>query len=247
MRITAVLIVLFLTSSLKLVAQDFVIEDVLLVDSVKPVLTLIPFQGNYYRSEIDRSLAKSESLDYQSLKYNLRKELDRNLYMILKDDFKVNSLLKDNSEEDQKTLDYIFYSTASTYTYLESDEKVERKLVGDGQIKEAPYQEGQRYMKTLIHNPQLIETLMNELPSDYFLFIGELDILLPQSIEEKETNRNIYLSYTLYNNSGEVIDSGMISQVIPVKKCKHIKDISMDGFAPLAYQLRDRMTAIGLN
>jgi hypothetical protein len=228
-------------------AQDFVIDEELASDSVKPVLTIIPFQGNYYRSEIDRSLAKSEALDYKTLKYSLRKELDRNLYMILKDNFDVNSLLKDNSEEDQKTLDYIFYSTASTYTYLESDEKVERKLLGNGQIKEAPYVEGQRYMKTLIHNPKLLEVLMTDLYSDYFLFIGELDILLPQSIEEKEKNRNIYLSYTLYNNTGEILDSGLLSQVISEKKCKHIKDVSMDGFAPLAYQLRDRITTLGIN
>jgi len=246
MKNTVVFLLLFTMGPLSTWAQDFVIDEELSTDSIKQVLTIIPFQGNYYRSEIDRSLAKSEDLDYKTLKYSLRKELDRNLYIILKDNFKVNSLLKDNSKEDQETLDYIFYSTASTYTYLENDETVDRKLLGNGQIKEAPYVEGQRYMKTLIHNPKLLETLMSDLYSDYFLFIGELDILLPESIEEKENNRNIYLSYTLYNNTGEIIDSGLLSQVIPEKKCKHIKDVSMDGFAPLAYQLRDRMISLGI-
>lgn len=220
-------------------AQDFVIEDESEVDSIKPVLTLVPFQGANYRSEIDRSLARNESLDYQGLKYSMRQELDRQLYMILSDRFNVNSLLKDNSEEDQKLLDYIFYSTASSFTYLESGEKVDRNLLKGGQIKEAPTQEGQRYMKTILHNPELMVTLEDQIPSTYYLFIGELDILLPTTLEEKESNRNIYVHYTLYNNQAEIVESGIVSQIIPLRKCKSVKDISNDGFAPIAYQFND--------
>jgi hypothetical protein len=244
MRKIILLAFLFILHGFSAIGQDFVIEEELKVDSLKPVLTLIPFQSNYYRSEIDRSLAKNEGLDYQNLKYRLRNELDRQLYMILSDDFEVNSLLKDNSEEDQKELDYIFYSTASSFTYLESDEKVDRKLLSKGQINSAPVYEGQRYMKTIIHNPELMPTLMNDLPSSYFLFIGELDILLPQSIDEDAHNRNIYVHYTLYNNSGEIIDSGIVSQVLSERKCKSVKDISLDGFAAIAYQLNDRLLEV---
>ena len=237
MRSLFVLLIFLVSYSLQ--AQDFVIEDESEVDSIKTVLTLIPFQGANYRSEIDRSLAKNEALDYQGLKYAMRQELDRQLYLILSDRFEVHSLLKDNSEEDQKLLDYIFYSTASSYTYVESDEKVDRNLLKGGQIKEAPTQEGQRYMKTVLHNPELMVTLEDQLPSTYYLFIGELDILLPKTIEEKESNRNIYVHFTLYNSDGEIVDSGIVSQVIPVKKCKRVKEISMDGFAPIAYQFND--------
>lgn len=230
--------------SVSLHAQDFVIDEGAKVDSIKPVLSLIPFQSIYYRSEIDRSLAKNESIDYQSLTYSLRKELDRQLFMILSDKFNVNSLLKDNSEEDQELLDYIFYSTASSYTKLESQEKVERNLLQRGQIKEAPLQEEQRYMKTLIHNPNLMDSMEDKLPSDYYLFIGELDILLPQTIEEKESNRNIYVHFTLYNRDAEIVDSGIVSQMIPERKCKSIKDISNDGFAPVAYQFNDLLKGL---
>lgn len=223
-------------------AQDFVIEDDGLSDTLKPVLALIPFQNNYYRSEIDRSLAAKENLDYQSLKNTLRKELDRQLFMILKDDFEVISLLKDNSQEDQEILDYIFYSTASSFTNLESGEEVDRQLLSKGQIKTAPEQEGQRYMKTVIHHPPLMKTLEEQLPSDYYLFIGELDILKPQNIEEKEDNRYVFVHFTYYNNKGEVLDSGIISQVIPARKCRSIKNISLDGFAPVAYQFKNRLT-----
>lgn len=244
MRLLIVLFTAFFITSLSVNAQEFVIEDEVSEDSLKQVLTLIPFQSIYFRSEIDRSLSASEGLDYKSLKDALRKELDRQLYMILKDDYEVSSLLKDNSEKDQELLNYIFYSTASSYTYLESGEKVDRKLVGNGQVKEAPKQEGQRYMKTVIHNPTLIETLDESLPSDYYLFIGELDILLPKSIEENERNRYIYVHYTLMDNNGEVLDSGLLSQVIPARKCKSIKDISMDGFAPIAYQFKGIISSL---
>lgn len=239
-----VICLLLFSVSISLHAQDFVIDEGVEVDTIKPVLSLIPFQSIYYRSEIDRSLAESESIDYQSLKYSLRKELDRQLFMILSDEFKVNSLLKDNSEEDQKLLDYIFYSTASSYTQLESQEKVDRKLLQNGQIKEAPVQDEQRYMKTLIHNPNLMDSMKDQLPSDYYLFIGELDILLPQTTEEKQSNRNIYVHFTLYNEDAEIVDSGIMSQLVPEKKCKSIKDISNDGFAPIAYQFNELLKGL---
>lgn len=235
------LTVFFFSSVLLVEAQDFVVDEGMAKDSLKSSLVLIPFQNNYYRSEIDRSLATKEGIDYQSLKNSLRKELDRQLFMILKDDYDVISLLKDNSKEDQEILDYIFYATASSYTDVESDDKVDRKLLSGGQIKEAPVQEGQRYMKTVIHHPPLMTTLEKQLPADYYLFIGELDILKPQNVDEKEENRYVFVHFTYYNNKGDVLDSGIISQVIPVKKCKSIKSISMDAFAPVAYQLKNRL------
>jgi len=235
-------IILFFSASL--FSQDFVIEEDGLNDSLRKTIAIIPFQNNYYRSEIDRSLAAGENLDYQSLRDAQRKELDKQLYLILDDEYNVLSFLKDNNEEDQELLDYIFYSTASSYTDLESDEKVERSILGLGQINEAPISEDQRYMKTVIHHPPLMTTLADQLPADLYLFIGELDILLPQDFEERDKNRYIYMHFTLYNNSGEIVDSGMITQVISQKKCKRIKDISMDGFAPIAYQLKNRLDAL---
>lgn len=235
-------IVLFFSTSL--FSQDFVIEDDGLNDSLRKTIAIIPFQNNYYRSEIDRSLAASEHLDFQSLRDVQRKELDKQLYLILNDEYNVLSFLKDKNEDDQELLDYIFYSTASSYTNLESDEKVDRSILGLGQIKEAPISEDQRYMKTVIHHPPLMATLAEQLPADLYLFIGELDILLPKDFEEKDKNRYIYMHFTLYNNAGEIVDSGIISQVIPQKKCKKIKDISMDGFAPIAYQLKNRLDSL---
>lgn len=235
---------LLLLISAPLFSQDFVIEESDTNDSLNKTISLIPFQNNYYRSEIDRSLAASENLDFQALRNALRSELDRQLFMILSDDFRVVSFLKNSTQDDQELLEYIYYSTASSYSNLETGEQVDRRILDMGQIKEAPMEEDQRYMKTVIHHPPLLETLSAQLPSDLYLFIGELDILLPQNIEEKEKNRYIYMHFTLYNAKGEIIDSGIISQVINKKKCKHIKGISMDGFAPIAYQLKTRLEAL---
>ena len=235
-------ILLFISTSL--FSQDFVIEDDGLNDSLKKTIAIIPFQNNYYRSEIDRSLAASENIDYQSLRDAQRKELDKQLYLILSNEYEVYSFLKDKSQDDQELLDYIFYSTASSYTNIESDEKVDRSILSLGQINEAPMNEDQRYMKTVIHHPPLMATLAEQLPADLYLFIGELDILLPQNTEEKDKNRYIYMHFTLYNNAGEIVDSGMISQVISQKNCKRIRDISNDGFAPIAYQLKNRLDSL---
>lgn len=244
MKVVVGLILAFLGLSLSINAQDHVLDHESASDSVKTVLTIIPFPNNYYRSDIDRSLAKNENIDFNSLRNGMRKELDRQLFMILKDDFTINSLLKNDTEEDRELLEYIYFSTASSYTYLESGNKVERGLINSGQIKEVPTQEGQRYMKTVIHNPSFFVTVEEQVPSDLYLFIGELDILLPQTIDEKESNRNIYVHFTLYNKKGELIDSGMLTQLISERKCKSIKEISHNGFAPIAYQFKSRFSIL---
>lgn len=244
MRIASGIFSVLLLFTSPLFSQEYVIENHDFSDSLQKTITIIPFQNNYYRSEIDRSLGASENLNFQELRDVLRSELDRQLYMILNDEYNVVSFLKNSSQDDQELLEYIYYSTASSYSSLESGEKVERNMLDMGQIKEAPIEEDQRYMKTVIHHAPLLETLSGQLPSDLYLFIGELDILLPQNIEEKEKHRYIYMHFTLYDNRGEIIDSGIISQLINKRNCKHIKDISMDGFAPLAYQLKARLEAM---
>jgi hypothetical protein len=244
MRIVLGIFSVLLLFTAPLFSQEYVIENSEVNDSLQKTITLIPFQNNYYRSEIDRSLGASENLDFQALRDALRSELDRQLYMILNDEYNVVSFLKNSTQDDQELLEYIYYSTASSYSSLETGEQIDRSILDLGQIKEAPVEEDQRYMKTVIHHPPLLETLSKQLPSDLYLFIGELDILLPQNIEEKEKNRYIYMHFTLYDDLGEIVDSGIISQVINKKKCKHIKDISMDGFAPIAYQLKTRLEAL---
>ncbi len=244
MRSIAGLFVFLFMFSSSLFAQDFVIEDDGLSDSIKKVLTIIPFQNNYYRSEIDRALALNEKINFDQLRDRLRNELDRQLYVALQEDYDIVSFLKDDTEEDRELLNYIFYSTASQYTQVESGEAVDRRLLANGQLIETPKQEGQSYMKTVIHHPPLLNTLQESRPSDWFLFIGELDILIPQSIDENADNRNVNVHYTLFDDEMNILDSGIITQVIPSKKCRYIKDISETGFVPIAYKFKELLSQI---
>ena len=230
--------------SSSLYAQDYVIEDGGIKDSIKKILTIVPFQNNYYRSEIDRALALNEKIDFNQLRNRLRNELDRQLFVVLQEDYEIISFLKDDTEEDRELLNYIFYSTASQYTKVESGEAVNRRLIGNGQLVDTPEQEGKSYMKTVIHHPPLLTTLQESSPSDWFLFIGELDILLPKSIEEEESNRNINVHFTLFDSEMNILDSGIITQVISSKKCRYIKDISAKGFAPIAFKFKELLSQI---
>jgi len=63
MKIFIGLVLTFLGLSFSINAQDHVLDHESASDSVKMVLTIIPFPNNYYRSEIDRSLAKNENID----------------------------------------------------------------------------------------------------------------------------------------------------------------------------------------
>ncbi len=244
MRSLTGLFFLFFALSSTLHAQDYVIENDGLNDSIKKVLTIIPFQNNYYRSEIDRSLASNEKIDFNQLRDRMRNELDRQLFVALQEEFDIISFLKDDTEEDRELLNYVFYSTANQYTQIESGEAVDRRLLKNGQITDTLSQEGQSYMKTIIHHPPLLTTLQESRPSDLFLFIGELDILLPKTIDEDANNRNIIVHYTLFDNEKNTLDSGIITQILPSKKCKYIVDISEKGFAPLALKLHDRIVQV---
>ena len=113
MKSIAKLFVLFFILSSSLYAQDYVIEDDGLTDSLKKTLTIIPFQNNYYRSEIDRALALNEKIDFNQLRDRLRNELDRQLYVALQEDFDIISFLKDDTEEDRELLNYIFQQLVS--------------------------------------------------------------------------------------------------------------------------------------
>ena len=99
-------------------------------------------------------------------------------------------------------------------------------------------------MKTVIHHPPLLTTLQESAPSEWFLFIGELDILIPQSIDEDADNRIVNVHYTLFDEDMKVLDSGIVSEVIPSKKCRYIKDISEKGFVPIAYKFKELLLQI---
>jgi hypothetical protein len=237
-------LVLLIGFSFSIRAQDFVVNDSTSTDSIKKVLTIIPFQNNYYHSEVDRALAINEELNFNQLRDRLRNELDRQLYSALKENFDIISFLKEDTEEEREMMNYIFYSTASQYTQVGNDEEVNRRLLANGQLVETSKPEGKTYMKTIIHHPPLLQTMKKANPSDWFLFIGELDILLPKNIDENKNLRNINVHYTLFDSDMMVLDSGVISETIPAKKCKHIKDISALGFAAIAIKLKDKFSLI---
>jgi len=232
--------------------------------SGKQKVLIIPFEPRLYVSDIDRDLVKENQMNFQDIKAKFRSALDQNLYISLKKYYSSLSFYTLPQEDAIKELSYIYNSIGYKYEVMPEEKPVEKENAGkklmnkfkkkekEEKYLEAKTENGQvisqvdnreKYMMTKISNENLINTLNQEYLASYYLFINELDIkrtAKESSGLNSQSQREIKVHYTIFNNTGAVVSSGAIKTLFDGNQ-NDINKISKTQFALIADKLTEKM------
>lgn len=205
------------------------------VDAVlvaKNNVLIVPFETKMYFSDIDKDLSQNSDLNFHEIKAKFRAELDRNLFISLKEFYNPLSFYSIEQSEAIKELSYIYNSIGYKYEIIQPEvvekENAAKKLFNKVKKKEAEPEEAkiqngeiisqvdnrEKYMKTTITNEKLIPTLNNQHQAKYYVFINQLDIKRSADdaykAAEHQYKREIKVHYTVLDNDGKEVTSGAI-------------------------------------
>ena len=210
-------------------------ENTSLGMSNKSSVLVVPFESKMYISDIDKSLAQENELNFQDIKAKFRAALDREIFIALKQYFNPLSFYSIEPQESRKELAYIYNSIGYKYEVVPEEvvvkkEGVGKKLAGkfkkkkkeDKYIK-AGVQGGEvvsqvdnreKYMKTTLPNPKLLPSLNRKYQATHYIFINELDIkraanTMYQAAED-QYKRELKVHYTIFDAQGNEVSSGAI-------------------------------------
>lgn len=207
----------------------------------KKRVLIIPFEPKLYISDIDNELIKENELSGQKeLRAKMRAALDQNIYLSFNQMYDAFSFYTIPQDEAIKELSYIYNSIGYKYEPLPKEEHLEKestgkKLLNKFKKKEQPVDEKkegvingevvsisdnqEKYMQTKISNDNLLPTLNKTYFADYYLFINELDIKRSvnnaYSVDGQYYKREMKVHYTIFDNAGNIIDSGAVKTLFP--------------------------------
>ena len=195
-------------------------------------MLIIPFETKMYFSDIDGDLSQKNEMNFHEIKAMFRAELDKNLFISLKEYFNPLSFYTMEQDVVQKELTYIYSSIGYKYQIIEPEvvekETPAKKLFNKIKPKEKEPQEAtiqngeivaeidnrEKFMNTVITNDNLIPNLNKTYESTYYVFINQLDIKKSADdaykASENQYKREIKVHYTIINSNTKEVSSGAI-------------------------------------
>lgn len=197
---------------------------------------LVPFESKMYLSDINKELALENELNSNQIIQRFTSGIDQSIYYTFQKRCNITSFYQLDDEESSLDLNYIYdnikleYELVSTGEQASSLEKVKNKLKKKG---EKDYQGGEirngeiyterdnreRYMKAIVENNNMLDSMHYKFDNTYFLFITELDIKNKYedaiALQQKNYKRELKMHYTLYHKNGDILSTGVSTTTFP--------------------------------
>ena len=224
--------------------------------SQKSIL-VVPFESKMYLSDINKSLAENNNLNSSQIIKRLTAAIDQSIYYAFEQKCKVSSFYGMEDTSVTQDLNYIYDNLQLEYELVsvtEDQTKAEKLKAKLKKKEDNSYQKGQvnngeivtvrdvreRYMKTIITDQHMLDSMHFKFDNDYFLFVNQLDIKNDYSgmiaVQQGNYNRIVQLHYTLYNKDGSILTTG-ISKTTFSNNLNDINKIISENFPILAYQI----------
>lgn len=199
-------------------------------------LLLVPFESVMYLSDVNRDLAVANNLTSQQILERFTSALDQSILYTFQEKCNVSSFYLLDDDESVNDLKYIFehrkleYELVSKTVEQTKTEKLKAKLK---KKEDDSYQKGrieggqiitkrddrERYMKALITDQLVLDSMSQKFSNKFFLFVNELDIRNNYtdaiSMQQMKYNREIKIHYTLYHKNGEILSTGISRTEFP--------------------------------
>ncbi|HEV7230761.1 MAG TPA: hypothetical protein VGO45_05505 [Bacteroidia bacterium] len=176
--------------------------------SAKKKVLLIPFDPKMYMSDIDRSINRETKMDFKEIRDAFRSGIDNQLNSRFRTNYTVISLLRDTVKT-KKDLLFIYKSTGYKYTVTQGKEKeTGQKNISKGQLTVPVRGDEERYMRTVINQPGLLEAMNKKYGAELFVFISEID--LKNTVPAEGGNeREAAVHFTVYDLAGKQVGGGL--------------------------------------
>jgi hypothetical protein len=215
---------------------------------------VVPFESKMYLSDINKALAKTNSLTSNQIIQRFTKAIDQSIYYAFAEKCSVSSFYQVADSSAVEDLKYIFDNLKLEYELVSKTEKKGKAKKLKDKLKrkeEDSYQRGritngqietkrdvrERYMKAVISDNSMLDSMHFKFNNDFFLFVNQLDIKNDYSdmiaVQQGIFDRIIQLHYTLYAKDGSILTTG-ISKTYFSNKENNINTIITNNFPILA-------------
>ena len=192
-------------------------------------LVIIPFEDRMYLSDADAPIGRETGLNPGELQIKFRNALLESLESELSGDWDLTVLYDQTVREENFDLDFVHasrkynFEVVSDEVLMDNDTTLSKKDLKGRKPKKGKsgIHEGQvvthsddreRYMNLEVSNDTLMQFLGNRTPSDYYLFINELDIRHyiddPDRIASGGLSYRLKVHFTCLDEKGDVLVSG---------------------------------------
>ncbi|MFT5666018.1 MAG: hypothetical protein ACI9DK_000195 [Vicingaceae bacterium] len=221
--------------------------------SQKSVL-VVPFESKMYLSDINKALAETNSLTSNQIIQRFTSAIDQSIYYAFAEKCSVSSFYQVEDSSAVEDLKYVFDNLELEYELVsktvkkskakelkdklnrEEDDSYQRGRITNGQI-ETKRDVRERYMKAVISDNSMLDSMHFKFNNDFFLFVNQLDIKNDYSdmiaVQKGTFDRIIKLHYTLYAKDGSILTTG-ISKTYFSNKENNINTIITNNFPILA-------------
>jgi len=224
--------------------------------SQKSVL-VVPFESKMYLSDINKALAEKNNLTSNQIIKRFTAAIDQSIYYAFQEKCKISSFYGIGDTTVTQDLNYVYDNLTLEYELVSKTEdknKAEQVKAKLRKKKDDPYQRGQvsngqivttrdvreRYMKTVIQDQRMLDSMHFKFDNDFFLFVNQLDIKNDYSdmiaVQQGNFERIAQLHYTLYAKDGSILTTG-ISKTTFSNNQNDINKIISENFPILAFQI----------
>ena len=192
MRNTLLFIVLLVSGTLQAQHSTLRFTDEAINLSQKSVL-VVPFESKMYLSDINKALAENNNLSSDQIIQRFTAAIDQSIYYAFQEKCKISSFYGIEDTSVTEDLNYIYDNLQLEYELVsvtEDKSKAEQLKAKLKKKEDNSYQRGQvnngqiittrdvreRYMKTVITDQKMLDSMHFKFDNDYFLFVNQLDI-----------------------------------------------------------------------
>jgi len=220
-------------------------------------LLLIPFESKMYLSDVNRDLVLHNDIDSKEIIQRFTRAIDQSILFAFQKRCTVNSFYDLEEATADGNLAFIRDHIDLEYELVEVEEKksslqkfgsklkkkennnYQRGGIQDGQLK-STRDNRERYMKAVVTNNAMLDSMHYVFDNDYFLFITELDLknMYTQEMQmgRSDYQRELKLHYTIYQKDGKMLSTG-ISKTTFSSNLNDIDKIIKTYFPILAEQI----------
>ncbi|CAN5911982.1 hypothetical protein BH11BAC7_BH11BAC7_03100 [soil metagenome] len=197
----------------------------------KTKVLVIPWEPRMFNcmSDISRAISKETSQKFGQIQESLRRGMVDQLKKSFGSAYSVVSLIDDTTKM-EADLYYVYTHTSMTYTPVnfplnatkaDSVKLKQQNGIQKGQVA-VQSDEGEKFMNTIVLNPNLLAYLKKKYNADYVLFLNEIDMendlgADPTNLMGKsEFNRSVVLHWTMFKtDDGKRIAMGKSKSTFP--------------------------------
>lgn len=199
-------------------------------------LLIVPFDSRMYISDINEKLAIENRLSSDEIVERFIAGVDQSIYYTFRERCDVSSFYIIEDESSEEDLNYVYSTLKLEYELVSNTqeksklEKLKSRLkkkesqeynrggISNGEII-TKRDERARYMKAVVNDNKMLDSMHFKFNNKFFLFVNQLDISNRYtdaiSMEQMNYVRDIKLHYTLYHKNGEILSTGISTTSFP--------------------------------